>query len=112
LRVGCFDSGDNLSFPQNDLLALMQVKNPDESTSSNKSGDFVLVDFGQDGSAGDNLVVLLSQRVQVGIKLQDTGIILDLSPLNDSIIPRVLDNGPFDNDVLFAFDNVVHDQSF
>jgi hypothetical protein len=112
LRVGCFDRGDNLSFPQNDLLALMQVKNPDDSTSSNKSGDFMLVDFGQDGSAGDNLVVLLPQRVQVGIKLQDTGIILNLSPLDNSIIPRVPDNGPFHNDILLAFDHVVHNQSF
>ncbi len=87
MRVGCFGAGENFSFPENDLFALVKVKNSDESASSNKSGNFVLVDFRQDGSAGDNLVVLLSRGVQVGIKTQNTGIIFNLSPLNNSVIP-------------------------
>ncbi len=87
MRVGCFGAGENLSFPENDLFALVKVKNSDESSSSNKSGDFVLVDFGQDGSAGDNLVVLFTLVVQVRIKTQNTGIIFNLSPLDNSVIP-------------------------
>jgi hypothetical protein len=90
----------------------VKVKNPDESASSNKCGDFVLVDFRQDGSAGDNLVVLLSLGVQVGIKMQNAGIIFNLSPLDNSVIPGVSDNGPFHNDVLLAFNYIIDDKSF
>jgi hypothetical protein len=44
--------------------------------------------------------------------MQNAGIIFNLSPLDNSVIPGVSDNGPFHNDVLLAFNYIIDDKSF
>ena len=57
------------------------------------------------------MIILLLQRVQVGIKEQNTGVIVNLSPLDNTIVPRVLDDRPLNDDILLALEHIVDDEA-
>lgn len=99
-------------FLQNHLLRLMNVQGSDQHWVTYHSSNLVLVDLRQNRLSGYNLTVSRSWWIKSGVKQKDGRIVLNFSPVNISVLPRISDKAPVSNNILFSLDNIIYNKPF